>query len=66
MCPTIAGSGVFNRFTWAWVVRCGGYGTGCKTGWQASPSFAVLGDGECDEGSVWEAALLPTITDSRT
>lgn len=26
--------------------------------------FAVLGDGECDEGSVWEAALLPTITGS--
>ena len=25
------------------VVRCGGYGIGCKTGWQASPSFCSIG-----------------------
>ena len=47
-----------------------GLSLGCGVAWGAKAdhaeyrTFVVLSDGECDEGSIWEGALLPRITSS--
>ncbi len=50
--------GDLDRLTRAWAVRRGGHGLRSQTDEKSHRVFCVLSDGECDEGSVWEAALF--------